>query len=141
MIRQGPTDRYPVSIPNITFVVLDAVTLEHQSKLLLKGPFPVVLFLTGDVRFDLFDVRLADGKRAVTVLPMEFPQRQPFFFDARRGSGFHLFDQLGDGDRPMQVAKDVNVVLRATDDQRRTMDVPQDTDHVASHNAADFGRA
>ncbi len=60
-----------LSIPHVTLVVFDPVAFQHQSELLLKRPLPVVFLLIGDVRFHLFDVGRADGKRPIPVLPVE----------------------------------------------------------------------
>ena len=41
----------------------------------------------------------------------------------------------------MQATENVYVVLHRADDQRRTLDVPQNPNHVSRHDSAEFRRA
>ncbi len=119
------------SIPRVAFVVFDSVTRQQQPEFLLKRPFPVVLLLGGNVRLHFRNVRLAYRKRPVSVLPVEAPQRGPYPLDAHGRAGFDLLHQLGNRDRAVQITEDVYVVLCRADDERGTLDVPQDPRHVA----------
>src|SRR5262245_58176759 len=52
MTRQAPTGR-DSSVPDIAFVELDLVARQQQPQFILVRDLAVVLFLTGDIRFDV----------------------------------------------------------------------------------------
>ena len=64
------------SIPHITLVILDLISCQEDPKLLLKRLNSMMVLLVFDVAPHSFDVGLADGKRTVTVLPMNSLRRQ-----------------------------------------------------------------
>jgi hypothetical protein len=103
------------SIPDVSFVVFDFVTAQKNPEFFLEGRLFVMIRLRLNVLFHRFELRLPDGKRAVFVLPAESPKILAFGFDPFRGTGFNLFDEIGDGDRPRQVAYDMQMVFHAAD--------------------------
>ncbi len=57
-------------VPDVAIIKIYFVTIRKQLELVLERDLAVVLFLIGDVSFDLLDVGLADGIRTVPGLPV-----------------------------------------------------------------------
>ena len=58
----------------------------------------MMLALVANIAFDLCDDGFIDGKRAVTILPMELQCRVSFFIDVLARTRFQLPDKIGDRD-------------------------------------------
>ena len=59
------------SVPNISLIEFDTMPRQKSPQFLLKRPLAMMLLLILDISLDIKDVGLADGKRGVSVLPME----------------------------------------------------------------------
>jgi hypothetical protein len=94
-----------------------------------------MFFLASDIGFHLPDVGRTDGKRPIPILPMEMDEARSFLLDANRRTGFHFFDQLSDCHRAMQGAKNMHVIVHRVDDQGRTLDVSQNSNHVTRYDS------
>ncbi len=74
MPSQAPTGRDNLqsrSIPNVSFIHLDAMLATQRSEFILKRQFPMMLLLRRDISADLLHVGLADGEYAVSALPVK----------------------------------------------------------------------
>ena len=78
----------------------------------------MMIALVGDVALKVAQLRLADGERAVAILPREVGEAFVLCFDPFRGVLFHFLNELTDGDRARQRASDVDVVVSAADGVR-----------------------
>ena len=74
--------------------------------------------LVGDVASDLFDLRLADGKRAVARLPVELAKARALRLDPFGRAFLDVFDQIGN--RPLAGEREerMYVIFVAIDDER-----------------------
>jgi hypothetical protein len=59
------------SVPNISLIEFDTMPRQKSPQFLLKRPLAMMLLLILDISLDIKDVGLADGKRGVSVLPMD----------------------------------------------------------------------
>ena len=60
-----------MSIPKVSFIEPNAMSLQQLTNLFLKREFPMMFGLIGDVGDKSLSVGLADGECAVAVLPRE----------------------------------------------------------------------
>jgi hypothetical protein len=74
----------PFSIPNISFINVDPMSLADCSELILERHAPVMFLLVGNVTFDVFDVGLAHGKDPIARLPLEMMERWSLPFESFR---------------------------------------------------------
>src|SRR5258708_7921640 len=96
------------SIPHISLVKRDLVTLQELPELLLKRDLPMVLFLVLDVTNRGIRLRFADGKCAVSRLPGEAGHAlglHPF-----GGTLLHLLHEVCLGDGATQSVENVDMV-------------------------------
>src|SRR5262249_43982964 len=82
MTRPAPTGR-DSSVPEIAFVELDLVARQQQPQFILVGDLAVVLFLIGNVGFDISRIRLAYGEGTISRLPVKIAQRRTLPFGPR----------------------------------------------------------
>ena len=59
------------SLPQISFVIFDSMTLQELDELFLKRTPSMMLGLIRDICFDAAGVLIADGERSVAGLPCE----------------------------------------------------------------------
>jgi hypothetical protein len=126
------SERVP-SVPQITLVERNLVTPQKLPQFILKRYFPVVLFLIRDVFFRHSDLRLGDGENGITVLPREFPHRRTLRLNLFRRRAFNLHNHVRLRTRPAKDAKQMNMVLRATDHDRQTIKPVKGAAQVTVH--------
>ena len=98
----------------------------------------MMLVLIADVMLDLSRVRRADGKGAVTALPMELGERRILRFDPRRRGLFDFFQQFGQRNGARKVTQDVDMVLGRADSDGRAVEVLQGANEITVHRLAKF---
>ncbi len=114
----GPTARPFGSIPNITFINFDFMSLTHGSELILKRE-PFMMFrLTSNVGVDISAFGMTDREDTVAGLPRKHRVSAIGFLRPLRCFGLNVFDKLRDRYRSRQSNKQVNMVDMAAD--RRT---------------------
>jgi len=69
------------SIPNVPFIKIKTMATQEHPKLFLERHRPMMLFLLLDVPPNMFQLRLADGKRPVSILPTKARKRLPLGLD------------------------------------------------------------
>ena len=97
-------------------------------------------FLIGHIVDDGVGIRLADGERSVTGLPMETGECRAFGFQPFRRTGFHRLDDLGDGARSRNAEEKMHMIGDATNAQRRAVDIVERAREVGMQFRADFRR-
>ncbi len=126
------------SVPNVTLVDLHAVLATQRAKLVLKRHLAMMLFLRRDIIANLFDIRLANGERAVSALPVKVPVTWSLFLHPFRRTLLRFFHKPRDGDSAGQIAQDVNVILDAVDEDGFASDVLHHARHVSVQAGAEF---
>lgn len=109
-----------VSIPNVALIDFDAVLQTQFAEFILICLVLVAIRLLFDILDNTVEERLANGKRAVSRLPCEEWSAVSGTLCPFRCLGFHVFDELGDSDRPGQPTNDVDVIDPATCASRKT---------------------
>ena len=90
----------------------------------------MVFCLPLDVAAHIVHVRLADGKRTVTTLPMELGQVRVLALQPIRGTFFDLAHNIGRGIRASQQKQEMRVVGLRIDLNRYAADLIQNSAHV-----------
>lgn len=93
--------------------------------------------LVRDVFAHGFDIRLGDGKSAVTGLPREGGELRALGFDPFGGGFFDIFDGFADGGGSGEVVKQVGVVFNGVDENRMATEILQDGGHISMQGGAD----
>ena len=104
------------SIPNVPFVKTQMMATQEHPKLFLKRHRSMMLFLLLNVPPHLTYLRLAHGKRTVSVLPTERRKRRPLRLDPFRGPFLHLFHNLAQRMVLGQYKQRMDMVESAADD-------------------------
>ena len=65
----GVCIRLPDSSPQVTFIIFDPVSVKESAKFFLKGGSPVVFSLLSHVVNHSRQIRFADGKCTISILP------------------------------------------------------------------------
>ena len=73
----------PFSVPYIALVKFYLVPVQQRPKFILKRYSAMVFFLIGNVRLDLFDIRLTHRECAIAGLPIKISQSGALFFCPR----------------------------------------------------------
>jgi len=114
-MKQGLKARpMPWSAPNVLFVPFDAVPFQELAEFVFERLLGVMRFLGINVRRQGAQVSRADGEDTVTHLPREIPKGRCLSLEPFGGRRFQFFNQLGDGDRPRQTNRKMDVVRYAT---------------------------
>ena len=92
-------------IPNVPLVNVDRVPAAKRSKFFLEVHARMMRSLPFDVINNLSDVRLADLKCAVSILPIEAAPCRVAVLGPLGGLTLKAFDQLSDRGRARQAAK------------------------------------
>jgi len=115
------------SVPNVSFINLHPMFPAKRAELILKRHLAMMLLLRRDICTDLFNVRLAERKCAVSALPEEIGECCPLLLYPLRGTLLRLLHQPGDGDGEGKVAEDVNMIFNAADEDGLAADGLQNT--------------
>ena len=119
------------SIPNVTFINFHAVLPAKRPEFVLKRYRAMMFLLRRNIGADLLDIRLTHRKRTITTLPVKVPVSRPLFLHPFRRTLLGLFHQPGDGDGAGKIAKNVNVIFDAIDQDGLAPDALQDTRHIS----------
>ena len=119
------------SVPDISFVILNGVFFQEATVFVLEGNLAMMFLLVGDVTDDGGLVARADGKRAVTRLPVEATEPGELFVNPLGGTGFDFLDQIGYGDGARQREKQMDVVGHGIGGEEITTAAPDDAANVA----------
>jgi hypothetical protein len=106
-IRRG---RQRPSIPHVSRVILDVVSIQELQELLLKRDRAVMFLLIGNVPSDRFQVRFADAECTVSGLPRIVGSGRPDFVDPPGRVGLYDAHDLGDRPGCGQNQKEMGVV-------------------------------
>ena len=98
----------------------------------------MMFYLIRDVCPGLFDHGLADREHAVTALPIELLVLWPLVLHPSRGCCLHRFDKVGDRDRPGEIAKGMQVILRAINQNGLAFNPLKDNRQVSMKALSDF---
>ena len=99
----------------VALVYLNSMLLEQLAVLLLEGKLPMMLLLSLDVgRYPIFfGIRAGEGSVALRPT-LELWERRLLFYP-HGGGGLYIAHQVGQRNRWMQVAEDVDMVLHGVD--------------------------
>ena len=59
------------SVPHISFIIINMISIQKLSKLLFKGHLLMMFFLVSDIGDNPFNFRRIDGKNSIAVLPIK----------------------------------------------------------------------
>ena len=90
-----------------------------------------MFFLPGNVITHRCDLREADGKDAVAILPREILQVRALCFDPERRTAFDLLDHFRRLASARQRRENVNMVFHAADDDGLAILIFEDATKVA----------
>lgn len=124
------------SIPNITFIEGNLVSLQKYPVFLLKRFFSMMFPLVRDIFTDGWHDGFGDGERSVTCLPSESGKLIALRFDPFGRCLFDVLDGGTDSDDASQFKEDVNVVFDRVDEHGRATDVLQHGRHVSMKGIA-----
>jgi hypothetical protein len=113
------------------------VAFKEGAVFLLKGFCAVVFVLVRDVFAHGFDIRLGNGKRAVTGLPREGRELRALGFDPFGRGFFNILDDFADRDGSGEVEKQVGVVLDGIYENGMATEILQDSGHISMQSGAD----
>lgn len=98
--------------PQMALVEIDAAAMQELQIFLLKGPFPMMLLLSGDVATDVFAVGRADTECAITFLPCKGAVAglvmHPF-----RGNRLNVANHIGEAGSGFEAEQEVNMISHA----------------------------
>ena len=86
---------------------------QQRAQLVLKRNPLVMVLLVPNVIDHVLNVRLADGKRSIAMLPMKTLEARSFRFDPFGRTGFQLFDDFGNSLGARQSKQRVKMVGHA----------------------------
>lgn len=104
----------------------------------LKTSVLVVRSLLLDVRRHGFQIRFADGKRAIAFLPGKLLKRRKFAVNPFRRIAFEILRNLADSHRRRSHHQRVDVVVTAADLQRRHFVLPRYAAEVGPDSLLNF---
>ena len=113
-------------VPHIAFVIGDAMPPKKRAVFVLKCYRPVVFVLGHNIRFHIGHLGCADGKRAITGLPMKLIVARALRAQPVCGIGFQLACHVRDGVRARQAKEQMNMVGNAADLDRVAIESIED---------------
>jgi hypothetical protein len=123
-------------IPNEFLLVVNSMLFQKVFVLFLKRNLSMMLFLLLNITHDGFNFRLADGKTAITPLPIEIRNSIGLHFLGR--TLFDFLNQLRKRKCSGETTQNVNVVFRAADLPNERSKVFQNSGHVGVRLGANF---
>jgi hypothetical protein len=99
----------------------------------------MVFLLLADVAFHSWHTGLANGKRTVTILPIEIAILDAFGSDPFRRATLGLLHEIGDRHFSPQAQQDVNVIRCAAGANQGRIEVSQNASVVFVQRILNFG--
>src|SRR5882757_7131243 len=100
-------------IPHVSLVVFDAVASEQFAEFVLERLLAMMPTLVTNVISQIVQVRLANRKRAVSVLPGECAEFISLCFDPFGRARFDFFYEVANRNRSTERASDMDVIVAA----------------------------
>ncbi len=99
-----------LSIPHISLIALDAISLQKRSHLVLKRMFAMILFLRLNILNQRIAVRWPNGECRVTALPGKFLQRWRFRLQPFGRRTLQFLDKIGNTFRSRDTDGEMNMI-------------------------------
>ena len=124
------------SIPDIAFIKFDFVPAQQRTKFVLILHLPMMFLLARNVLFHQFKNRLAHREIRIAALPFKIGEVAAMFFEPAVGNPFQFLHPFCLGDGADKTAKQMNVVIHPTNNERRTFEGFGNAAHVGVQGIA-----